>query len=122
MRLNGLTLPNDSLVDIDDIPDDASVGFVTAVATALMCRTDLFTCCSAGQQGLPQNLGEWYHPDGSGVTFNDGNAKFRINRQRSDINLWRTGHPMQQGRFRCELLDAQNVNQIRYVNICELSH
>ena len=110
-------LQNDSLVDIDDIPDEVPLGFDTARTTGLTCVTDLVGCC------LNPGRGEWYHPDGSPVTFDDGTTKFRRNRDtQRRTNLWRNGNPMQRGRFHCELPDAQNVNQIRYVSICEFSH
>ena len=122
LELNGVRLRNNSLVDIDDIPDQVTVGFLTAAANALMCRTDLVACCNAGLQGLPQNVGDWYHPDGSIVVFGGKSTPFRRNRNQSVINLWRNNNPIERGHFRCELPDAQNVNQTRYVNICELSH
>ena len=123
MRLNGMRLLNNSLVDIDDIPDEITVGFEAAsTINALMCVTDLMECCHAVLQGIPQNVGEWIYPDGSPVIFGSGGTIFRRNRGQSVIRLWRSNNPAERGRFRCELPDAQNVNQIRYVNICELSH
>ena len=116
LQQSSMRLQNDSLVDINDIPDEVTVGFEMARDTGLMCVTDLVGCC------LNPGRGEWYHPDGSVVTFDDGSTKFRRNRNQGSTNLWRSGDPMQRGRFRCELPDAQNVNQIRYANICELSH
>ena len=117
LELSGVRLRNDSLVDIDHIPDDVTVGFDTARTTGLMCVTDLAGCCFNPRRG------EWYHPDGSLVTFDDGVAKFRRNSdQQRRTNLWRSGNPMQRGRFHCELPDAGMINQIRYVNICEFSH
>ena len=112
-----MRLQNDSLVDIDDIPDQVTVGFFMARDTGLKCVTDLEGCC------LYPARGEWYHPDGSSVTFIGGNAKFHRARdlQHRTI-LWRSGNPVQRGRFRCELPDASNINQIRYVNIREFSH
>ena len=116
-----MRLQNDSLVDIDDIPDELTVGFEMARITGLTCVTDLWECCNYPRRG------EWYHPDGSPVTFNDGLQKFRRSRgerrrEQRRIYLWRNSNPMQRGRFHCELPDAQNVNQSRYVSICEFSH
>ena len=123
LQLNGVRLSNNSLVDIDDIPDEMTVGLDTAVANALMCVTDLVECCNARQQRLPQSLGEWYYPNGSLVAFGSvGTTVFRRSRDQSFIRLWRSGNPMERGHFRCELPDAQRVNQTNYVNICELSH
>ena len=113
LQLNGVRLTNNGLVDIDDIPDGATVGFHTAVANALMCVTGLVECCN------PPKLGEWYFPDGSLVAFGTGGTMFRRNRGQSVIRLWRRGNPMERGRFRCELPNNGGVNQINYVNICE---
>ena len=121
LQLNGMRLPNNSLVDIDDIPDDSIVGLDAAVATALMCVTDLVDCCNSGEQNTSVSLGEWYHPNGSLVVFNAGDAMFHGNRGQSVVRLWRSGNPVERGRFRCELSNNQHVNQTNYVSICELS-
>ena len=118
-----MRLRSDSFVDIDDIPDaTVEFNFSTAVANALMCVTDLMECCNAGDQNLPQSLGEWYHPNGSLVTFGGEGSAFRRNRGQSVVRLLRMNNPTERGRFRCELPDAQGGNQTNYVNICELSH
>ena len=120
LQLDGVRLPNNSLVDIDDIPDENIVGSDTvAIANALMCMTDLVECCNAAQRDVPGSLGEWYYPDGSLVKYR---GTFRRNRGRSVVRLWRNNNPMERGRFYCELPDAQTVNQTNYVNICKLSH
>ena len=62
LKFNGVRLSNNSLVDIDDTPDEANVGFYVAVDSALKCVTDLVACCNAGEQCLPQSLGEWHYP------------------------------------------------------------
>ena len=58
-----------------------------------------------------------------------GGGTFQINRgQNEEINgqlfygsvrLWRRYTPQERGLFHCELPDANGVNQIHYVNICE---
>ena len=123
--LNGVRLLNDSLVDIDDIPDELILMYETVSTNpALNCTTDLRECCHTSVPGVSQNLGDWHYPDGSKVAFDivGQNTIFRRNRAQSVVRLWRRGYPMERGRFRCELLNAQRVNQITYVNICELSH
>ena len=121
MDLNGVTLPSDSLVDFDDIPNVSGGGGATDV-DVLNCRTDLEACCNAGDQNLPASLGEWYYPDGTALTFDAGGATFRRTRGLMIVRLWRRNTPPERGRFRCELPNAQNVNQIVYVNICELNY
>ena len=118
-----MRLSNNSLVDIDDIVDE-SVDSVDLdrVANGLLCMTDLVACCNAIQQNITVALGEWHYPDGSLVMFGAEGTTFRRNRGQSVIRLWRRGNPIERGHFHCEVPDAQNVSQIRYVNICELSH
>ena len=120
--LNGVTLPNDSLVNFDDIPNISTTGGVVD-DSVLNCRTDLEACCNAYGQMLPAHLGEWYYPNGTAVVFDaEGGATFRRNRDLMNVRLWRRNAPTERGRFRCELPNAQNVNQTVYVNICELNY
>ena len=125
MDLNGVTLPSDSLVDFDDIPNVAGGGSATGV-DVLNCRTDLEACCNAGAQMLPApGVGEWYYPNGTALPFDtspEGGTTFRRNRGLMNVRLWRRDTPTERGRFRCELPNAQNVNQTVYVNICELNY
>ena len=66
--LLGQTIPNNSLVNLDDLVYQAPVdGFREAPTNAngrqtLMCVTDLVACCET------QGLGSWYYPDGNRVT------------------------------------------------------
>ena len=119
--LSGLTLPNNSLVDFDVIPNLSGDGGATDV-NALNCRTDLEACCNMGGQNLPAPVGEWYYPNGTALPFDAGGATFRRNRGLMIVRLWRRDTPTERGRFRCELPNAQNVNQTVYVNICELNY
>ena len=121
--LSGLALPNNSLVDFDDIPNLSTDGGATDV-NALNCRTDLEACCNADDQMLPAPVGEWYYPNGTALPFDTslgGGTTFRRNRGLMNVRLWRRNTPPERGRFHCELPNAQNVNQTVYVNICELN-
>ena len=116
MDLNGVTLPNDSLVNFDDVPSNRG-------SDVLNCRTNLVACCNAGDQMLPDGpVGEWYYPDGTALVFDTGGTTFRRNRGLMIVRLWRRNAPPERGRFRCELPNAQNVNQTVHVNICELNY
>ena len=124
MDLNGVTLPSDSLVNFDDIPN-LSTGGGVADDSVLNCRTDLEACCNMGAQMLPAALGEWYYPNGTALPFVTspvGGTTFRRNRGSMIVRLWRRATPTERGRFHCELPNAQNVNQTVYVNICELNY
>ena len=121
--LNGLDLPSDSLVNFDDIPNVSFTGGVVD-DSVLNCRTDLEACCNAAQDNVAAPVGEWYYPNGTALTFDTspgGGATFRRNSGLMIVRLWRRDTPPERGRFRCELPNAQNVNQTVYVNICELT-
>ena len=127
LQLNGKTIPNNSLVDLEELlynpqqdPTNAN-GLQT-----LMCVTDLTECCETPA------LGNWYYPDGSTIDqLDDGGIgpKFRSNRGQNEVingqpfygsvRLWRRWTPRERGLFRCELPDTNDVNQSLYVNICE---
>ena len=138
LKLQGVTIPNNSLVDFDDILyranrepllEDPSNANATLHDEALLCVTDLVDCCDS-----PHAVhGDWYYPNGSRVLF-DGfpqNLAFRRNRGPNEITngrkfngsvrLWRRFSPRERGHFRCELPSAADpsVNQTLYANICE---
>ena len=118
--LNGVTLPNNSLVEFDDIPDVSGGGGV-ADDSVLNCRTNLETCCNDTEPNVDAPVGEWYYPDGTPLSFDAGGATFRRTRGLMIVRLWRRDTPTERGRFSCEVPNAQNVNQTVYVNICELT-
>jgi hypothetical protein len=91
-----------------------------------MCVTDHMDCCETSA------LGNWYYPNGDRIELNDTGGigpRFLGNRGQNEIindqqfygsvRLWRIWTPPQRGIFRCELPDANGVNQSLYVNICE---
>ena len=103
---------------------------------ALQCITDLVDCCGT-ESDTPSGItrterGNWYFPDGTTVGFGDG-TRFLVNRGPNEVigqqqfngsvRLFRRWSDVPgRGRFRCELPNAADptVNQILYVNICEL--
>jgi hypothetical protein len=137
LKVHGVTVPNNSLVDFDDLlyrtayQPDPSNNDATLHDAALLCVTDLVDCCES-----PQARGDWFYPNGSVVQF-DGffftkDRIFRANRGQNEVRsgrqfygsvrLWRRFSPPERGHFRCELPSAANptVNQTLYANICEL--
>ena len=129
LKLGGVTIPNNSLVEFDDLlyttinnqnPTNANGHDQT-----LVCETDLEDCCESPMRG------NWYLPNGVAVS-NTGSPAFRSNRgpneaattgQLGSVRIFRRYNPPQRGRFRCELPSAADpsVNQILYVNIGEPS-
>ena len=141
LKVQGVTIPNISLVDVRDIlyrTARGSLGVVPSNANpelhdeSLLCITDLVDCC--GQSRTQR--GDWYYPNGTVVQYDtDGaNTAFRRNRGPNEIlngrqfygsiRLFRRWRPSERGRFYCELPSAASptVNQTLYVYIeyCEL--
>ena len=140
LKLQRVTITNNSILDIDDILHtspatccnvDPSNERLDLHDQALLCVTDLVDCCES-----PKTVrGDWYFPDGNVVVNepNHGGATFRANKgpnkERNgrqfygSVRLFRRyGNPPRRGRFYCELPSAADpgVNQILYVNICKL--
>ena len=131
-----MTIPNNSLVNIDNIlytvPGDSEPTNTNGLHDqALLCVTDLEDCCAE-----PHTVrGGWYYPDGNEVTFDryDGiGATFRRNRGPNEVinghqfygsvRLWRRwSNPPGKGRYRCELPSANDPNtfQTLYASIGE---
>ena len=134
LRLQGVTVSSDSLVDIDDILQlDSSDTIPTNDNEyhnqSLLCVTDLGDCCNYPHT----RQGDWYYPNGSIVSFDSGGDKFRRNRGANQVindqqfygsvRLWHQGNPPERGRFRCELPNSANPfsNRILYAHIRELT-
>ena len=140
LKFRGVTIPNDSYVDLNDIMYTApfSQGLYADLPSntnprdeALLCITDLVDCCAA-----PRTMrGDWYFPDGSRVGFGGSSPAFQANRGPNEeingqtvygsVRLYRRySTPPERGRFHCELPSMANpsVNQILYVNIGECVH
>ena len=100
---------------------------------ALECITDLVDCCGT-ESGSPVSRtqhGDWFFPDGTNVELDSGNSHFLVNRGPNEVingqyfngsvRLFRRFSAIpERGRFRCELPNADGVDQTIYVNICEL--
>ena len=140
LKLHGVTIPNNSLVDYGDLLYRVARGTGGEHPTianglhdqTLLCVTDLVDCCES-----PHTVrGDWYYPDGRIVLSNTGNFSraFLSNRGPhvyndslnqqfyGSVRLFRRYSPPERGRFHCELptKDDPGVNQTVYVNICEL--
>ena len=124
--LGGATIPNNSIVDIENVlyTDCAGEfprnGWPAQNDRAVLCVTDLVNCCDR------QDFGNWYLPNGSIVPVNTGFG-FRSNRGQNEVvdghhfygsvRLYRLFSSRLRGRFRCELPDADSVIQTLYANI-----
>ena len=100
LSLKGVTIPNDSYVDIDDIGEGNN---------ALLCQ-----CC--GSSG-DSTVGEWYFPSGDRVqTLRNASIKsnsyFYRNRGIQKVRLNRVSLPPERGRFRCEVLTSSSQHEV----------
>lgn len=134
-----MTIPNNSLVDVNDLLYCSSDGPYPTNANGLhdqtlVCQTDLEDCCDS-----PKTVrGEWYYPDGRVVESTHGSVWKRsflknrgpnqvINGQQyfGSVRLfYRWSNPPGKGRFRCELPNANDptINQILFANVGELKN
>ena len=142
LKFRGVTIPNDSIVDIDDImytspswnPCCRPPSNTNPIDKALLCVTDLEDCCGTEPSSTTARTvhGDWYFPNGSRVGFDAWGAAFLANRGPNEIingrqfygsvRLYRRySYPPERGRFRCELPSAANpnVNQTLYASIGE---
>ena len=128
LKLGGVTIPNNSLVDFDDTlytSRDSCCNREPINANGLhdqtlVCVTDLVDCCES-----PTVQGNWYLPDGS-IVANDGDRQFDSNRGQNEeisgrqfygsVRIFKRYTPPQRGHFRCELPSAAD-HQILYANI-----
>ena len=112
-------------MDIDDLDDISASSTELCNAHALLCKTDKADCCHSLQTGGEYGLGNWYFPNGTSVEYVTQSGLnsnfFGRNRGLSVIRLYRYGHPLLRGRFRCVVQDAGGVDQTLYANICELT-
>ena len=91
----GVTLPNNSYVDL------SLVGDYISGSDSVQCITDLNTCCS-GAQG--QHRGDWYFPDGSRLPFpGSGHDIFETRgSQRVDLRRINSAYSPS-GIYRCDI-------------------
>ena len=84
---------------------------------ALYCFTNRTDCCRDSDGSAN---GEWFFPDRSAVEGNGrvSTLNFSRNRGPSAVLLNRRNNAMRlTGLYRCEVLDARNVNQSIYVGL-----
>ena len=141
LKLRGMALPNNSIVDLDDVMYTVPGTSLSDLPSntnprdeALLCVTDLVDCCGTEPSSSTVRTvrGDWYFPDGSRVGLGGGASAFQANRGPNEeingqtvygsVRLYRRySNPPGRGRFYCELPSAAepSVNQILYANICE---
>ena len=120
LSLRGTPIDGDGFVDVDDIGTHVDA-VSPAGNNALLCLTGNTACCA------DNNLnGDWYFPNGTrlgGIKENRVVGRttniFARSRDQREVRLSRFQRPSERGRFHCELIDINGVNQTISVNICE---
>ena len=105
--LNGTTYHNNSCVTLEDIG---------AGHDALLCRTNLTTCCRPPHTGTGSALGNWYFPNGTRVLSAGAQWDFHRTRGQMVVVLHRTRGGVD-GIYRCEIPDSRSVNQTIYIGV-----
>ena len=137
LKLQGVVIPNNSLVDFDDLlyvsiydlccNEPPSNDNQERHDQGLLCITDFENCCES------LLCGNWYYPSGRIVDFvAEDREIFQANRGQNEVingrqfygsvRLFHTNRhrrPLETGYFRCELPSAadSNATQILYVNL-----
>ena len=89
-------------------------------ANALLCVTDLTTCCHPSYSGeMGAVIGNWFFPSGTRVPgkFKD-NTQWDFYRTRGQmVVLMHRRRGGMNGIYRCVILDAMNVTQTIYIGV-----
>ena len=96
-ELNGKVYPNNSVISLSEVGENEN---------ALLCKTDLATCCAT----LPNRFGEFFYPNGDTVSINKAGHGFYRDRGAQEVRLnRRQGVTSPTGKFRCALPDASGT-------------
>ena len=119
--LNGVRVPNNTIVDYTAIGEDG---------LALLCLTDLSDCCRRKDHiNVTGPFGNWFYADGQDIpTFNDlmsgqGRGLFYDNRGMSAVRLNRLNQTnreqlqVPEGIFQCLIPDQQYEEQMFFVGM-----
>ena len=102
---------NNSVFSINDIGVTSMP--MPAVDNALKCVTDRMPCCEGDA------VGEWFFPDDSLVTNISSNPFYRSRGDDGTVNLNRLNAEVTEpaGLYRCQVPDADGINQTLNANI-----
>ena len=121
LSLGGTPIDGDGFVDVDDIGTHFNSTGPGNTKYTLLCLTGNTACCASEYLN-----GDWYFPNGTrvgGISENHAAGRitniFARSRGQRKVRLSRFQSPSERGRFYCELIDINDVNQTIYVNICE---
>ena len=88
---------------------------------ALLCKTNLTTCCRTSDTGEMGNaLGNWFFPNGSRVPSSRSQSLFFRSRGEMAVHLHRKRGEAE-GIYRCVIPDAMNVTRTIYIGVYSAS-
>jgi hypothetical protein len=104
-ELNGKAYPNNSVISLLEVGENQN---------ALLCKTDLVTCC-----GTPPNrFGEFYYPNGEAVPVRSAEHGFYRDRGAQVVRLnRREGVTSPTGKFHCAVPDTNGTMQKLFINL-----
>ena len=104
-ELNGKVYPNNSVISLSEVGENEH---------ALLCKTDLTTCCATP----PNRSGEFYYPNGDTVTVKRLEHGFYRDRGAQEVRLnRREGVGSPSGRFHCAVPDASGTTQNLFIHL-----
>jgi hypothetical protein len=104
-ELNGKAYPNNSVISLLEVGENQN---------ALLCKTDLVTCC-----GTPPNrFGEFYYPSGETASVKMAGHGFYRDRGAQVVRLnRREGITSPTGKFHCAVRDASGTIQNLFIHL-----
>ena len=111
--LNGTIYRNNSLVSLEDIGEGDG---------ALLCITNLTTCCRPPyiDGEIRSVVGNWFFPNGTKVPSSGSQWDFHRTRGQMVVQMHRR-RGGEDGIYRCEIPDAENVTQTTYIGVYSAS-
>ena len=105
--LRKVTYQNNSNVTLEDIGEDGD---------ALLCRTNLTTCCRPPYTSEGSALGNWFFPNGTRVPSSGNQWDFHRTRGDMVVLLHRIRGGVE-GIYSCEIPDSRSANQTIYIGV-----
>ena len=106
--LRNTTYQNNSIVMLEDIGEGEN---------ALLCKTNQTACCRPPYSGA---VGNWFFPNGTRVPSSGAQWGFHRTRGKMVVLLHRRRGGVE-GIYRCEIPDAMNVIQTKYIGVYSAS-
>ena len=104
-ELNGKVYPNNSVISLTEVGENKH---------ALLCKTDLITCCATP----PNRYGEFYYPNGAPVSVKKLEQGFYDDRSTQEVRLnRREGVATPSGQFHCAVPHVSGTIQNLFIHL-----